>query len=70
RVPLPGAEDTRPTEALADEQRILLSEKDVMQNYQQVQRLENMGYRGIYAFEPFSSQLASGSEAEIEEHMN
>ncbi len=24
-----------------------------MQNYRQVQRLENMGYRGIYAFEPF-----------------
>lgn len=56
---LSGVEDTRPTEALADEQRIMLSEKDVMQNYQQVQRTENMGYRGIYAFEPFSSQLAS-----------
>ncbi|KYI91035.1 inosose isomerase, partial [Salmonella enterica subsp. enterica serovar Typhimurium] len=41
--------DTRPTEALADVQRIMLSVKDVLQNYQQVLRLEYMGYRGIYA---------------------
>lgn len=69
-VHLSGVEDSRPTEALADEQRIMLSEKDVMRNYQQVQRLEKMGYRGIYAFEPFSSQLAAWSEAEIEKQIN
>lgn len=69
-VHLSGVEDCRPTEELTDEQRIMLSEKDIMRNYQQVQRLEKMGYRGIYSFEPFSSQLSSWSEAEIKKQIN
>jgi 2-keto-myo-inositol isomerase len=31
-----------------------------------VQRLEQLGYRGIYAFEPFSSVMDSWKAADIE----
>ena len=65
-VHLSGVEDTRPTEQLTDEERIMLSDGDVLNSVAQVQRLERMGYRGIYAFEPFSSMMDSWSAAEIE----
>ncbi|MFD1800886.1 TIM barrel protein [Mixta tenebrionis] len=65
-VHLSGVEDTRPKAQLTDEERIMLSEKDVLGSVAQVHRLEKMGYRGIYAFEPFSSTLANWSEADIE----
>ncbi len=65
-VHLSGVEDTRPKAQLTDEERIMLSEKDVLESVAQVHRLEKMGYRGIYAFEPFSSTLANWNEADIE----
>lgn len=69
-VHLSGVEDTRPTDTLTDEERIMLTKNDVMDNYRQVMRLEKMGYRGIYSFEPFSSSLASWSESEIEKQIS
>ncbi|WNN44572.1 MULTISPECIES: TIM barrel protein [Winslowiella] len=65
-VHLSGVEDARATEELTDEQRIMLSEGDLLKSVEQVQRLERLGYQGIYAFEPFSSELESWSEADIE----
>lgn len=65
-VHLSGVEDKRPTHQLTDEERIMLTEKDVMENRRQVRRLEEMGYTGIYSFEPFSSTLEAWDEAEIE----
>ncbi|HCW48025.1 MAG TPA: inosose isomerase, partial [Erwiniaceae bacterium] len=56
----------RPTEQLTDEERIMLSDGDVLNSVAQVKRLEQMGYRGVYAFEPFSSDLATWNEADIE----
>ena len=69
-VHLSGVEDKRPVATLTDEERVMLSDKDVMGNYRQVQRLETMGYCGDYSFEPFSSTLASWNEAEIERQIN
>ena len=65
-VHLSGVEDPRPVAKLTDEERIMLSDSDLLNSVTQVRRLEQMGYRGVYAFEPFSSELAQWSEADIE----
>lgn len=65
-VHLSGVEDPRAKSALSDEERIMLSDKDRLESNQQVQNLERLGYRGFYAFEPFSSQLDSWTPADIE----
>lgn len=68
-VHLSGVEDKRPITRLTDEERVMLSDKDVLESNRQVKRLEAMGYRGNYSFEPFSSALADWSEAEIEKQI-
>ncbi|CAI1178334.1 TIM barrel protein [Serratia quinivorans] len=65
-VHLSGVEDARSKSALSDEERIMLSHQDRLESKKQVQNLERLGYTGIYAFEPFSSQLDSWTEADIE----
>jgi len=65
-VHLSGVEDRRPTAELTDEERVMLSNHDVLNSVVQVKRLEMLGYKGIYAFEPFSSQLNNWTPAEIE----
>ncbi len=65
-VHLSGVEDQRPTAELTDEERIMLSDNDVLKSVVQVKRLEMLGYKGVYAFEPFSGQLNSWTPAEIE----
>jgi 2-keto-myo-inositol isomerase len=65
-VHLSGVEDGRDKSALSDEERIMLSEGDRLESRRQVQNLERLGYTGVYAFEPFSSQLDRWSEADIE----
>jgi len=65
-VHLSGVEDTRPTAQLTDEERIMLSDRDVLNSVAQVKRLEMLGYKGVYAFEPFSSELETWNIAEIE----
>ncbi|MCG7366668.1 TIM barrel protein [Pantoea sp. ACRSH] len=65
-VHLSGVEDRRATAELTDEERIMLSDQDVLNSVAQVKRLEMLGYKGVYAFEPFSSELNSWTPAEIE----
>ncbi|CAI1174992.1 Predicted sugar epimerase [Serratia liquefaciens] len=65
-VHLSGVEDLRAKSELSDEERIMLSDKDRLESKKQVQDLERLGYTGIYAFEPFSSQLDSWTAADIE----
>ncbi|QCR34705.1 TIM barrel protein [Nissabacter sp. SGAir0207] len=65
-VHLSGVEDDRPAANLTDEERIMLTPTDRLKSKQQVDNLERLGYRGLYSFEPFSSVLASWSEADIE----
>ncbi len=64
-VHLSGVTDARPTHQLTDEERIMLSADDLLKSREQVQRLEEMGYRGVYAFEPFSSVMESWSAEDI-----
>lgn len=65
-VHLSGVEASLFKGALSDEERIMLSDKDRLASRAQVLNLERLGYRGIYAFEPFSSQLNQWSESDIE----
>lgn len=65
-VHLSGVEDFRIKGALSDEERIMLSDKDRLASITQVQNLERLGYQGVYAFEPFSSQLNTWTEGDIE----
>lgn len=65
-VHISGVEETRLKSTLTDEDRIMLSDHDKLNSKQQVANLERLGYQGIYAFEPFSSQLNTWSEADIE----
>lgn len=69
-VHLSGVEATRPVETLLDEDRIMLSKKDVLRSKEQVMELEKLGYQGIYAFEPFSSVLNNWTAADIEHAIN
>jgi 2-keto-myo-inositol isomerase len=69
-VHLSGVEDPLIKGALTDEERIMLSDKDRLASRAQVQNLERLGYRGIYAFEPFSSQLNKWTESDIEREIH
>lgn len=69
-VHLSGVEDPMSKGALSDEQRIMLSERDRLKSQTQVQNLERLGYRGLYAFEPFSSQLDTWTEQDIEREIH
>ena len=64
-VHLSGVTDPRPVAQLTDEERIMLSADDRLRSKQQVERLEKMGYTGLYAFEPFSSVMNNWQEEEI-----
>ena len=64
-VHLSGVEDSRPREALTDNERIMLTAKDQLQSCEQVKNLEARGYQGVYAFEPFAPELANWSEDDI-----
>ncbi len=69
-VHLSGVDDSRPMTQLTDEQRIMLSDADRLNSAAQVRRLEELGYRGAYAFEPFSSILKGWSGQEIERQIH
>ncbi|CNG95396.1 Predicted sugar epimerase [Yersinia thracica] len=69
-VHLSGVEEARLKSTLTDEDRIMLGEQDKLNSKQQVANLERLGYQGIYAFEPFSSQLNTWSEADIEREIH
>jgi len=64
-VHLSGVTDPRPVSELTDEERIMLTADDRLRSKEQVERLEKMGYTGLYAFEPFSSVMNSWQEADI-----
>lgn len=64
-VHLSGVTDDRPVSQLTDEERIMLSAEDRLRSREQVLRLEEMGYRGVYAFEPFSSVMETWRAGDI-----
>lgn len=65
-VHLSGVNDGRPVSELTDEERLMLSEDDLLKSAWQVQRLEALGYQGVYAFEPFASVMENWRAADIE----
>lgn len=69
-VHLSGVEDNRATYLLTDEERIMLTPKDVLKSKEQVIELEALGYKGVYAFEPFSSTLNDWSASDVEQAIN
>lgn len=69
-VHLSGIESTKSREEMVDQDRILLTDRDVMKSAWQAQRIEKLGYKGVYSFEPFSDTLGDWSEGEIERQVN
>lgn len=69
-VHLSGVEDLRATDLLTDEERIMLTTKDVLKSKEQVVELEKLGYQGLYSFEPFSSTLMNWSAEDVEKAIN
>lgn len=65
-VHLSGVEDKRPRESLTDAGRIMLTPEDRLFTCRQVKQLEERGYKGIYAFEPFAPELADWDENKIQ----
>lgn len=65
-VHLSGVVDDRPVSELTDEERLMLSRDDRLKSVWQVQRLEKLGYKGVYAFEPFASVMDNWRAADIE----
>ncbi|MBV4411513.1 TIM barrel protein [Enterobacteriaceae bacterium YMB-R22] len=64
-VHLSGVEAPGPLETLTDDDRVMLTSGDRLDTLGQIKALESRGYKGLYAFEPFSSTLASWREADI-----
>lgn len=60
-VHISGAEADIDKAQFRDDHRILIGPKDVMGNQVQISALEDQGYTGFYAFEPFSSQVQNMS---------
>ncbi|MCP6547968.1 inosose isomerase, partial [Klebsiella pneumoniae] len=59
-------DDSGPREQLSDAERVMLPQQNRLGTFEQVKALEARGYKGVYAFEPFSPELAQRSEADIE----
>lgn len=53
-VHVSGVEVGLPKDALRDEHRVLVGPGDVMRSREQARRLDALGYRGDFSFEPFS----------------
>ncbi len=64
-VHISGVDDPRPREQLTDEERIMLTPQDRLHSCAQMRELEARGYRGVYSFEPFASQLAQWDAAQV-----
>ncbi|AKP67876.1 sugar phosphate isomerase/epimerase family protein [Companilactobacillus ginsenosidimutans] len=54
---------------LDDQDRYMLGEDDVMQSAEHAQKIEASGYKGIYAFEPFSDDLKEWNEAKVKNEL-
>ncbi|RXT25021.1 xylose isomerase [Lacticaseibacillus chiayiensis] len=64
-VHLSGIEPIHELREVLDEDRMLITDCDMMQNVEQVHLFESLGYRGDYSFEPFSTRLADESNEQL-----
>jgi 2-keto-myo-inositol isomerase len=66
-VQISGVEDaTIPVAELLDGHRVLVGERDVLRNAEQIRALLDGGYRGYFSFEPFSEAIQQLPEKEAE----
>jgi 2-keto-myo-inositol isomerase len=56
-IHISGVESDLPKTHIRDEHRILIGERDIMNNKAQIRALESWGYSGVYSFEPFSEDV-------------
>lgn len=61
-VHLSSVVDDKPREVLDDQDRYMLDEADIMNSVHIAHNIENAGYKGLYAFEPFSDDLKKYDE--------
>jgi len=66
-VHISGVEATIAKSEFADAHRVLPGAGDVMQSVALMARLEKQGYRGLYSFEPFSSEVQAMGKKELVE---
>lgn len=59
----------KPREALDDQDRYMLAENDVMHSADWAKRYEAAGYKGLYAFEPFSDDLKAWDLAQVKQEL-
>lgn len=64
-VHLSGVEPIKEIRELADDDRVLITENDIIQNLEQIKLFEDLGYEGDYSYEPFAPEFGSYSEEHI-----
>jgi 2-keto-myo-inositol isomerase len=52
-----GVESDIPSNKYKDDHRILITDKDRLQNLEQIERLTQQGYQGNFSFEPFAREV-------------
>jgi 2-keto-myo-inositol isomerase len=64
-VHISGVESDIPPSEYRDAHRILVGPADRMNNREQIRRLDELGYKGLFSFEPFSPAVQRLGEAEL-----
>jgi 2-keto-myo-inositol isomerase len=64
-VHVSGVEESIPVEHLTDAHRILIGPGDRMGNKALIQKLDSLGYSGVYSFEPFSKAVQDLNQEEL-----
>lgn len=55
--------------ALDDQDRYMLADDDIMKSAEWAKRIEDSGYRGLYAFEPFSDDLKEWNISKVQSEL-
>lgn len=64
-VHISGVETALSKPQILDEHRVLIGAEDIMGNQTQIKALEANGYKGLYSFEPFSTQVQDMSRDKL-----
>lgn len=64
-VHLSGIDPIHEIREVQDQDRLFVSNEDILQNVEQVQLFEKLGYQGKYSFEAFSDSLINYSDQEL-----
>jgi len=64
-VHISGVEDNLAKEEINDGHRLFIGQKDIMNNVDQISRLVNQGYEGVFSFEPFGPAVQNLPSGEL-----